>query len=51
LATDPENEVEVREVIRNRPGDRFFLTVDDALVESEIYLSIKGILEQNGIGF
>ncbi len=39
------------EVIKGWRGDRLFLTVDNNLLKSEIYLNIKSILDRNGIPF
>ncbi len=42
---------EVEKIIKSWGSDRFFLTVDGALLESEIFLNIKDILDRNGISF
>ena len=41
----------VEEVIKSWQGDRLFVAVDHALLQSEIYLSVKGILDRNGIQY
>ncbi len=43
--------MKIEETIKSWRSDRFFLTVDHALLESDIYLSVKDILERNGISF
>jgi alcohol dehydrogenase len=43
--------VKVEELLKGWHCEHLFLTVDRALLGSEIYLSIKGILDRNGVDF
>jgi alcohol dehydrogenase len=41
----------IEDVIKSWRSDRLFILIDSALINSEIYWNIKGILEKNGITF